>query len=110
MKVIELSYEKETVQLNGKDVEFDLSSYELLKTVINSPVQGGYSASDMLSRVRLLDAVTESEKTIDGETRPTTIVLEDADYDYLTKLVKEAKWSIVSKVIVNFIKQFDIKK
>ena len=102
MKTIALKTTKEKVVVNGKSLEVDISISDLITTALNAPVKGGYTASDMLTRVRLLDKV---EKAKDSD----TLELEDAEYKELGRIVSTASWSIVSRSIAEFIQSFDNK-
>ena len=107
MKTIELIKEREDVVINGKTQEIEIGTLELLDTAINSPAKGGYSVSDMLTRIKLLDIVREVRKSQEDGNLPTTISFEDADYKILAQLVKETKWSILSRVILEFCQSFE---
>lgn len=109
MKIIDLKTSKENVIVNNKTIEIDITTVELLKTTINSPVQGGYSVSEMMTRIKLLDKVQEVEKSIKDGNIPTTIAFEDSEFTHLGKLVKDSKWVILSKFIVDFTQSFDKK-
>lgn len=100
MKTIELKKEKENVVVQGREVEIELSTADLLKTALNSPVQGGYSINDISIRVRLLDLVSKSEKA------NSSLELEDADFNSLSEIVQGARWAVVSRFIKDFVEQF----
>ncbi len=100
MKTINLYKEKEIVVQGGKEVEADLSTLDLLKATINSPVQGGYSIEEIATRLRLLDIFKGTHE------EATSINIEDADFTALSKMVKDMRWTVLSKFILNFSKQF----
>lgn len=104
MKTIELVREKETVTINGRNQELEINTLDLLDTAINAPVKGGYSVSEMSTRLRLIDKVREV-RTSPGT--PTTITFEDADFKALKQMVADTKWSILSKNILDFCQSFD---
>jgi hypothetical protein len=103
MKSIELKSNKELVVINGKELEIDIVTTDLLRTVLNATGQG-ITASDMLMRIKILDKVEEAEKA-----KATVLEVEDNHYAHLQKLVAESKWSVVSKNVCEFIESFDKK-
>lgn len=102
MKTIEFKSTKEKLTVGGREQELDITTVDLLKTAINNPVQGGYSVSDMLLRLKLLDLVTKESDL--GE---KSVQIEDADFAQLGRIVKETKWAVLSKTILEFVKLFD---
>ena len=53
MKSIELKVAKENI--GGRDTF--LTTYDLLKSAINNPTQGGFNVDEMIKRLRLLGEV-----------------------------------------------------
>jgi len=117
MKTVKLTIAKEYVAQAGGEVI--LSTYELLKMVINYPKEGGYKVEEMMERLRVLNIVEtkknafkiDEKKKIEDypkEFFDTTesIKLEDADYDKLKEWVKNMKWGIMANFIVKFHDQF----
>lgn len=104
MKTIELKKLTEKIVANGKTHDLEISTIELLKTAINNPVQGGYTASDMLTRIKLLDKVEKAETE-----EATKIDFEDNQFTALAKIAQDTKWSIVSRFIGEFLESFDQK-
>jgi len=102
MKTIQLKKETEKLIINHNQIETELKTIELLKVALNSPVQGGYSIADITIRVRLLDSVEMAERDNASELK-----LEDASFAALAKIVKETKWSVVSRFILDFVNEFD---
>lgn len=100
MKTIELKKEKEIVVVNNKELEMDMYTYELLESVINSPLKEGFTTSEMASRLKLLDVIKQNKDQ-------KSFNLEDSDFNYLGGLVKNMKWAIISRFILDFAKQFD---
>lgn len=104
MKTIERKKVKEQVTVNGRQVELELDTLDLIETAVNAPTKGGMTASDMHSRIKILDAVRDCRNSPDVLTE---ISLEDVDYKKLTECVIDCKWSIVSRTILDFVKQFE---
>lgn len=102
MKTIKLKKENEKLIINNTQIETEIRTTDLIKVALNSPVQGGYSISDISFRIKLLDMTNLAEKE-----EATEIKLEDTDYQEFTKIVKETKWSVVSKIILDFVNDFD---
>lgn len=112
MKSIELSVSKENI--SGRDTL--LNTYDLLKSVINNPTQGGLNVDEMIKRLRLLNELDKYESTFtfkEGEVndellaKKETLELEDSDFNKLHELFKEMKWGVVSKTIIELSKQFN---
>lgn len=102
MKTLDLKKVSEKLVANNQLIETEIAYIDLLKIAINSPSQGGYSVSEMAQRIRLLDTVETAEKV-----GANSVSFEDSDYQALAKLMKEAKWSVLSRTIVEFVSQFD---
>jgi len=100
MKSIQLKTVKEKVLFNSAEIEQEFKTIELIKQAVNFTPPGGFNASDMINRIRILDL-------LDSANSAENLALEDADYENLKKYVKETKWGVVSKTIVEFIKEFE---
>ena len=105
MKTIALKNEKETITFNGQPAEVDINTVDLIETCVNHSSREGISASDMFSRIKILDAV-RAVKNVKEET-PTEISLEDVDYNKLAECVSAMKWTVVSRNILEFCQQFE---
>ena len=112
MKSIELKVAKENI--GGRDTF--LTTYDLLKSVINSPTKEGFSVDEMTKRLRLLNEVDKHKdlfEITEGKfddamlERKATLELEDADFTKLKELFKEMKWGVVSKTIIEIHNEFD---
>jgi hypothetical protein len=112
MKSIELVVSKENI--GGRDTF--LTTYDLLKSAINNPTQGGFNVDEMIKRLRLLGEVEKHKELFDIKPedfkdelleRKATLELEDADFTKLKELFKEMKWGVVSKTIVDLSKELD---
>jgi hypothetical protein len=112
MKSIELKVAKENI--GGRDTF--LTTYDLLKSAINNPTQGGFNVDEMIKRLRLLGEVEKHKDLFDIKAEDfkdelletkATLELEDADFAKLKELFKEMKWGVVSKTIVDLSKELD---
>ena len=112
MKSIELKVAKENI--GGRDTF--LTTYDLLKSAINSSTKEGFNVDEMTKRLRLLNEVDKHKdlfEITDGMfdvamlERKATLELEDADYTKLKELFKEMKWGVVSKTIIEIHNEFD---
>jgi len=112
MKSIELVVAKENI--GGRDTF--LTTYDLLKSAINNPTQGGFNVDEMIKRLRILGEVEKHKELFDIKPedykdemldRKATLELEDADFTKLKELFKEMKWGVVSSTIVELSKQLD---
>jgi hypothetical protein len=112
MKSIELLVAKENI--GGRDTF--LTTYDLLKSAINNPVQGGFNVDEMIKRLRLLGEVEKHKDLFEINSeefkeefleRKATLELEDADFIKLKELFKEMKWGVVSKTIVDLSNELD---
>jgi hypothetical protein len=102
MKTIQLKTTEEVVIQNNQQIKTEIKTIELLKVALNSPVQGGYTVSDMAQRIKILDNIEKADKA-----NSTEFQLEDTDYQALATLVRDTKWSVISRTIVNFVNEFD---
>jgi hypothetical protein len=112
MKSIELVVAKENI--GGRDTF--LTTYDLLKSAINNPTQGGFNVDEMIKRLRILGEVEKHKELFDIKPedfkdelveRKATLELEDADFTKLKELFKEMKWGVVSKTIVDLSNELD---
>jgi transcriptional regulator len=112
MKSIELKVAKENI--GGRDTF--LTTYDLLKSAINSSTKEGFNVDEMTKRLRLLNEVDKHKdlfEITDGKfddamlERKATLELEDADYTKLKELFKEMKWGVVSKTIIEIHNEFE---
>lgn len=102
MKTVQLKTVNEKLIINNQLSEIEIKYVDLLKMAINTPVQGGYSISEMSQRIRLIDTIDKAEK--EGS---TSIQFEDTDYIALAILMKDAKWSVISRSIIEFVQEFE---
>ena len=116
MKSIELKVAKELLPSKEGMQQTLLTTYELLKSAINNPTQGGFNVDEMIKRLRLLNEVDKHKdlfEITDGKfddailERKATLELEDADFAKLKELFKEMKWGVVSKTIIEIHNDFD---
>lgn len=70
------------------------STYAQICCMVVKSTPQAISISDMRDRLRLIDILEKSDKTID---------LEDADYKALMRLLNEFKWPTVHKGIVQLM-------
>ena len=112
MKSIELLVAKENI--GGRETFF--TTYDLLKSVINNPTQGGLNVDEMTKRLRLLGEVEKHKDLFEINSeefkeefleRKATLELEDADFIKLKELFKEMNWGVVSKTIVELSNELD---
>ncbi len=100
MKSIELKTVKETVSINGTETDQEFKTIELIKGAVNQQPAGGFDFQDMTDRLRILGALEK----VNGDAE---LQLEDKDYENLIKYVKQTKWGVLSKTIVEFINTFE---
>lgn len=103
--ILESKIEKDLV-IGTKVQDLEITTAELIRTAVNSPVSGGFTSADMINRIRILDFLSMAEKKEVPQGELRTLELEDADYANLTQYVKNTKWSIISRTIVEFAEQF----
>lgn len=106
MKTIELKKTKESILFNGKSVEMDFYTADLIRTAVNQPVKGGYTTTDLVNRIRIADKLEEANRQLTVEGNAKLLELEDSDYKNLSALVAEARWPVVSKTILEFVESF----
>lgn len=88
MKKLEL---KET-EIKKSNTE-TLNYKELISAALNVVPQGGFSPEEIRKRLRVIDALDKSNEVFE---------LEDADVETLKRCVKEMKWGVMHKNIVEF--------
>ncbi len=71
------------------------STSDLIKICIQNPPQNGYDVSEMRKRIRVTDVI---EKAGNG-----TLEFEDADFECLRQCVKNMRWFVVHKEIIEFV-------
>jgi hypothetical protein len=105
MKTVQLFKETEKVTVKNpqnqfQEIDIDFDTVSLLRQTLNFCPKDGYFSDDLLFRVKILHKL-DSVKADDTE-----LLLEDADYNALAKIVKDTKWNILSKSIGKFLTQF----
>ncbi len=82
-------------KLQNKQIEFaDVKDYAgLIKVCVSVPQQGGMDLETMRKRLRVLDALEKATETIG---------IEDADLKTIQDCVKQMKWNVVHRDIVEF--------
>jgi len=104
MKSIELKVAKENI--GGRDTF--LTTYDLLKSAINSPTKEGFNVDEMTKRLRLLNEVDKHKSTFEiEEGKFDDSLLERKATLELEELFKEMKWGVVSKTIIEIHNEFD---
>jgi hypothetical protein len=94
MKKIELKKSTTIAGPNGQ--EFELDTKALIRGVLDQVPERGFSVSDLRARARI-DAALEN---VNGSGE---LLLEDQDYDTLKKCVAEARFTVRSKFIIDFV-------
>lgn len=106
MKTITLKVYKE--EINGRQTF--LTTYDLLKSVINQPNREGFNIDEMQTRLRLLGIIDKHKAVFEikeGEFKDEMLDLEvelemeDADFKKMSELFKEMKWGIISSAIID---------
>ena len=105
MKTIKLKIYKE--EIGGRPTF--LTTYDLLKSAVNNPPQGGFSVEEMKTRLRILGLLDKHKSVFDikdGQFKEEMLSIEadmdieDADYNKLKSLFNDMKWGIVSTSIL----------
>jgi len=92
----------------GSFGETELTTQLLIKTVLDSPPQGGFLYRDFKERARVENAM-DNIKPADETNSYPYFELEDRDFDNLAKWSREQKWAIRSPFISDYIDGFDKK-
>jgi len=94
MKRIEL---KEIKQIDPAGNEAVLNYAEYLRVIMQSPmdVQAGAGIEEIRHSIRVLDAVDKA--------KDNHIVVEDADYAFMVKKIKAAKFMFITPEIMQFV-------
>ena len=85
-----------TIEINAGTEGVELLSYAaLMKTVMQQPVQGGFSTEEMRKDFRVLDALTDY---LNAEVIP----LEDSDFAHFKTKLKTMRWGLAHKDLIAF--------
>jgi hypothetical protein len=111
MKSIELKIVKESQE--GQQDQY-VSTYAILRAVINSPSEGGINVEEMLVRLKLLDKLDKFKDFFEATAPPeellqktATLELEDNEFSKLKDLYKNMKFLVVSKFLVEISEQLN---
>ena len=96
MKTLELKQTKLKLNQDG-----NASYKDLILLCVNAPKQGGFTITEIKSRLQIVDAV---EKAGDN------LQLEDTPADLLNEIVSEFKWGSVHADIVQFVEDIQNMK
>ncbi len=93
--------ENKTVNITGRnklgvEVVQHKDYFDLIKLCVNIPPKEGYDVVEMSKRLRILNRLKEGAEGKDVD-------FEDADYECIKKCVKEMRWAIIHKDIIDFI-------
>jgi hypothetical protein len=110
MKSIELKIVKESPE--GQDQY--VSTYAILRAVINNPSEGGINVEEMLVRVKLLDKLDKFKDIFETTASPEELLqktaileLEDSEFAKLKELYKNMKFLVVSKFLIEIGEQLN---
>lgn len=88
-----------SIRKHGKNP--NLNTKNLIISALENPTEGGFSVTEMRNRLKVMDKV----HTLNEES--TVLELEDAEFDTLKSAVKQVKWAILDKFIVEFEDSFN---
>lgn len=74
-----------------------LNLFDLVLITINNVTDKGLSFEDIESRLKIKKSV---EAAMDSDTK--TLILEDADFNYLKSIVVFVKWAFVNDVLLKY--------
>lgn len=96
--------ENKKTEIKNSEVKFqgsqDKLSYKgLIELALDIVPQGGFTPSDIRERNRIQEKLDECSEDI--------ILLEDADYSNLKKIISNSRWTIRSKELSEFLDAFE---
>jgi hypothetical protein len=100
MKTIQLKKGTEKIIIGGNEQEITIDTKDLIRHSLNNVPKDGFDVSDMMARLRIMN---ELEKVNGSE----MLELEDADFTKLASCVREMRWTVLSRGIVDFINSFN---
>lgn len=110
MKELELKVTKEVI--SGQDIY--LTTYGLLKSVIDNPPKDGFTVDEMIKRLRLSNGLAEFKDKFDVKeftdehlTLKDKFKVEDADFVKLKELFNDMKWGLPSTTIIELSKKLN---
>jgi hypothetical protein len=101
MKTIKIEKTKITevkVKFRGNENK-EMDYKDLIELSLDIVPSGGFTPKDIKDRNRIQEALDKSDGKI--------IVLEDADFENLEKIVKDSRWTIRDKELNIFLKKFE---
>jgi hypothetical protein len=108
MKTIFLKKATEQVPQNGTMMEMEMSTLELIKTVLASSPQGGLTYTMIKERMKVdkvLDQLEAAQKN--GGKDIDKVQLEDATYNILAQAVKDMRWVYRTRFVSEFVASFE---
>lgn len=88
-----------SIRKHGKNP--NLNTKNLIISALENPTEGGFSVTEMRNRLKVMDKIDALNE------ESTVLELEDAEFDTLKGAVKQVKWAILDKFIVEFEDSFN---
>jgi len=83
---------KQTSIQGAAESDEKVGYFELCKSCLNVPAEGGFDVITMSARLKVIDKLHGEE-----------VSLEDAEYNTLRECVESMKWAIIHKDLVEFV-------
>lgn len=102
MKTIKLSKGKESVFVPqvGREVDLEFNTSDLIKTCINQPPQGGFTAEDIFNVIQIQSAIKALPEDVD------VLELEDSYYKFIKDRVNQYNPMIAAQSWLDFKELF----
>jgi len=97
MKTIQNLFD--TVTINGE--ERTLTVGDLLKECVNVIPKDGLNVEDIAARLKIVNVINQAKAN-----NETSLIFEDADFKTAASCVKQMRWAIVHKFIIDFCNLF----
>lgn len=88
-----------SIRKHGKNP--NLNTKNLIISALENPTEGGFSVTEMRNRLKVMDKVDALNE------ESTVLELEDAEFETVKNAVKQVKWAILDKFIVEFEDSFN---
>lgn len=88
-----------SIRKHGKNP--NLNTKNLIISALENPTEGGFSVTEMRNRLKVMDKVDALNE------ESTVLELEDAEFETVKNAVKQVKWAILDKFIVEFDDSFN---
>jgi len=100
IKVETTGIKESQIKFRGDESKI-LNYIDLIEIALDIIPQGGFTPKDIRDRNRIQDALDKAKSVEDS------ILLEDADFEALEKVIKDSRWTLRDRDLNIFLKKFE---